>query len=399
MIENNPIPPYLIFARYRSPVDRLRRRLIAVKWHQMRTIRRKAGFVCGVIGWPLIAAYFAYHETVRHGERTKELTGKGRFRQFREQWALSAWYGLAPSAYYNYSFYEDRQRLICRQYLHNQDSRTLYSAFNFGNTALLTEKVVFAEVCSAASLPMIPTLGVFKGGQEIKSSDWENQDLFAKPTDSIGGWGVLGWRFLTDGLYVDGAGARKTREQVIIRLREISKSRPYLLQPRLKNHLELQRLSPGGLCTARILTIRKKDGEILIYGALLKMPTGTALVDNFAAGGLACPIDIQSGVLGTAIGKQLAATRYTHHPDTKEPIEGFNLPDWSRTKDLCIAAHEHFPGFVYLGWDIALTDRGPILVEGNHNPGQVLFQRGSATPIGGSVFNAVCLEHLESATR
>lgn len=31
--------------------------------------------------------------------------------------------------------------------------------------------------------------------------------------------------------------------------------------------------------------------------------------------------------------------------------------------------HERFPGFDLVGWDVLVTPEGPVVIEGNHNPG------------------------------
>jgi len=45
---------------------------------------------------------------------------------------------------------------------------------------------------------------------------------------------------------------------------------------------------------------------------------------------------------------------------------GFVIPFWRETLKVVLRAHaEAFPKFVSLGWDIALTSAGPILIETN----------------------------------
>jgi len=49
-----------------------------------------------------------------------------------------------------------------------------------------------------------------------------------------------------------------------------------------------------------------------------------------------------------------------------DTLVGVSLPFWAETVDLVRKAHyEAFPAFVTLGWDIALTAAGPVLLETN----------------------------------
>ena len=63
------------------------------------------------------------------------------------------------------------------------------------------------------------------------------------------------------------------------------------------------------------------------------------------------------------------------HPDTGAAIEGRAVPLWGEAKALAIAAHREFNDRIAIGWDVAILDDGPILVEGNGNPDLDILQR------------------------
>ena len=55
-----------------------------------------------------------------------------------------------------------------------------------------------------------------------------------------------------------------------------------------------------------------------------------------------------------------------HHDMERDRLLGFVLPFWAQTVSLVCRAHQRaFPAFVTLGWDVALTQNGPILLETN----------------------------------
>jgi hypothetical protein len=66
----------------------------------------------------------------------------------------------------------------------------------------------------------------------------------------------------------------------------------------------------------------------------------------------------------------------THSMVTPElPLVGYRLPDWTEVVRICCEAHRLFPGHALLGWDIALTGRGPVISELNANPLHMSYQR------------------------
>lgn len=99
--------------------------------------------------------------------------------------------------------------------------------------------------------------------------------------------------------------------------------------------------------------------------AALRMPAGKVVVDNFAAGGLASPINARTGELGTAVYKDPRLPSTDMHPDSGHRITGQTLPFWKESLALCQKAHEMFREIATVGWDVAVTDEGPKLLEAN----------------------------------
>jgi Sugar-transfer associated ATP-grasp len=58
-------------------------------------------------------------------------------------------------------------------------------------------------------------------------------------------------------------------------------------------------------------------------------------------------------------------TAVAAHPETGLPFAGFRLPYWSDAMALVATAQRVFPELATLGWDIALTEDGPIIIEAN----------------------------------
>jgi glutathione synthase/RimK-type ligase-like ATP-grasp enzyme len=83
-----------------------------------------------------------------------------------------------------------------------------------------------------------------------------------------------------------------------------------------------------------------------------------------------------------------------HHPDTGAQIEGRKLPLWEEVKELALTAHRLFDDRVVIGWDIAMLDGGPILIEGNGNPDMDIIQRFMTTGLRSKRFGELVGHHL-----
>jgi hypothetical protein len=175
---------------------------------------------------------------------------------------------------------------------------------------------------------------------------------------------------------------------------------PVLLQPRLANHPELARLvGDATLSTVRVITVRSRSGAPEVVGAFLRTSVGDAAIDSFTQGGLSCNVDLDTGRLGPAYTKAGQRPALLH-PRTGVPFEGFTLPFIPQAFRWCSLAHEVFAAMdlrrvPVVGWDLALTGEGPLLVEGNC-PCALQFQKLLHEPLWAhEAFSSGLLSHLE----
>ncbi len=136
----------------------------------------------------------------------------------------------------------------------------------------------------------------------------------------------------------------------------------------IPQHPDLDRLWPHSINTVRAMTILK-DGETYVWGVLFRVgKTEGKPVDNFNNGGLMMPVDVETGVIHCP-GVDLQGKLYETHPVTGVPFNGFQIPCWKEIMDLVKEAAKVVPTVGYVGWDVAVTPTGPVLVEGNEYPG------------------------------
>ena len=139
-------------------------------------------------------------------------------------------------------------------------------------------------------------------------------------------------------------------------------------------HRELMRLSPSGLNTVRVITQLDKNDRVHIIGTRLRITVNSA-VDNLAAGNIAAPIDPETGIVtGPGVYSDITKPDEHRHPVTGVDIVGFQVPFWQETIAMCKAAALIDTRNRSIGWDVAVTDAGPELIEGNHDWCKLLWQ-------------------------
>lgn len=207
-------------------------------------------------------------------------------------------------------------------------------------------------------------------------ADWiaGQDDIIAKPSYRSKGQGVE--RFIRAGDGWRGGDRALNASQLATHLRRVWRQGG-VIQQRLPTHAALAAMSPGALPTLRVVTCLDEQGAPEICAMALRLSAGGPRpVDNFNAGNLVLAVD-GAGRCGPAwrSGGKRPPSRHSSHPVTGIPIEGAPLPDHAAAQALAIRAHDRFrEGFTLIGWDIGLTARGPVLIEGNWNPGTDILQ-------------------------
>ena len=143
----------------------------------------------------------------------------------------------------------------------------------------------------------------------------------------------------------------------------------------VKQHPKMAELNPTSVNCLRIMTVSsetkwvgEKGKHADIMGIIIKTGGAGAVMDNLhAGGGVAIGIDLETGVADTD-GVDWYGNVYEQHPVTGITIRGFEVPFFAETKAFMYEMIEklHIEGVI--GWDIAISDDGPVLIEGNSNP-------------------------------
>lgn len=127
-------------------------------------------------------------------------------------------------------------------------------------------------------------------------------------------------------------------------------------------HHEIAAFCNSSVNTVRLVTILDQDDIHYMY-SVLRMGTG-GLIDGFDGGGIFAPIDVKTGEI-CRNGMDLGGAKYEVHPVSKKKIRGFQVPNWEMVLKLADEAARRLEGVHMIGWDIAVTEEGVSLIEGN----------------------------------
>ena len=138
-------------------------------------------------------------------------------------------------------------------------------------------------------------------------------------------------------------------------------------------HPEMARFSKNAVNTIRTVTIFKDDKVNIVYAAV-KMGGGDSVVDNVhISGGVVTPLDVETGKVRHKA-SDFEGNLYTHHPVTGEYIMDLQVPFWDEYKEYMDKLCRVVDGINYIGWDIAISDKGPVVIEANFKPSPSLIQ-------------------------
>ena len=138
-----------------------------------------------------------------------------------------------------------------------------------------------------------------------------------------------------------------------------------LLETELTQNIKLKELYPKSLNTIQFITVKNK-GKVHITNAVLKIGNGS-IVNNLYYGGMVAKIDLKTGIVTTP-GLDYRDHCYEKHPSTKTKIIDFEIPDFGKLKQYVLNLALKIKNANYVAWDIAITEKGPVLMDASIDP-------------------------------
>lgn len=264
---------------------------------------------------------------------------------------------------------------------------------NSHDPELISDKAIFSQFVKGIGVAVPKTLAIFDPGEKadeafgitdslefvFEREDWLElftrgfpKAFIVKP--ALGQWGAAIdiYRRQDDGSFScksTSLGAEQLYER-IVRKQQYGKC---VIQEVAKNHPDIVTLTgSSALQCLRILTVRSKNDGIKVFSCELKI-AGSAdqETDNFKGGrtgNILCKVAVDTGVIYDAMCLDIGKGEYSHPtrlPLTQQQIIGFKVPHFQAALDITLLAHRSVWGLKFVGWDVAITDQGPLVIEGN----------------------------------
>lgn len=273
--------------------------------------------------------------------------------------------GCAYKEYVTYKFYELDEQVQNELFL-IRDSKKIARKFDTNKkfVTMLTNKELTNQ-CFSAYLKRPWCVNTKISSNEFQRKFANSSRIIYKPLAGNRGRGVEDFTLTDDNIKSVYEILRNLPEGVV---------EEYVVQ-----HPALSELSPSSVNTLRIVMIASEEKTVTPEGekvdipyAALRIGGGHSIIDNFHGGGMVAAVDLESGKLVTDAA-DMDGNVFPKHPVTGVPIKGFQIPYFVEAIEMVKAAQKETGIEGYLGWDIAITETGPVLIEINLRPGVVLL--------------------------
>lgn len=143
-----------------------------------------------------------------------------------------------------------------------------------------------------------------------------------------------------------------------------------ILEEELVQSEEMAKFNPLEMSVVRVTTVLVK-GKVHFFYPCFRMMCGDGEDQRGEMYSYEALIDSETGALVTDGLESRGSVEC--HPVTGMKIKGFRMPEWEDLKRMLEEAALKLPTLRYIGWDVAHTDRGWCIIEGNTN-GEFFFQ-------------------------
>ena len=180
----------------------------------------------------------------------------------------------------------------------------------------------------------------------------KHNPIIVKPLDGSGGIGVEKYE-------IDEESNTKALFNTLLIRKQL------LIEECITQHDDINKLYADSVNSLRLFTFY--DGrDVHILNSVFKIGNG-GVVDNFSSGSMYTFLNDDGVVICPAIDRD--DNYYEVHPLTKKKIIDFKVPYYDDACKLVKKASKEIKDVRYIGWDIAITPKGPVIIEGNCYPG------------------------------
>ena len=126
--------------------------------------------------------------------------------------------------------------------------------------------------------------------------------------------------------------------------------------------------------TLRINTVLDSSGIVHVIRVSFRCGIGESIIDNYSAGGVLYPVNSKFGrIEGPGRTRSRGQTVFVH-PGTDSFMVGREIVFFKEALEMVKSAAKSIPQVRFIGWDVAILENGPVLIEGNTRPGENLIE-------------------------
>jgi len=186
-----------------------------------------------------------------------------------------------------------------------------------------------------------------------------SKKLFIKPVCGRGGKGILIAKRQSSGQYLV--------KDVVVDYDFINAlSGDFIFEAFIQQSDFLMQVYPHSVNTLRAITKREQNGDVSLVGVTLRMGIAGSEIDNGSAGGIAIGIDVNTGTpLRAYASYEFGMEKFYAHPDSGFSFTSLKIPNWTTTRSSIVEAAIALVDINLVGWDIAITDNGIVVIEVN----------------------------------
>jgi hypothetical protein len=296
----------------------------------------------------------------------------------KEMMVCKNFWGCYPFHYYQYNLYRNDKQLSGDQLINYVPEFFFYYLFlPFYNDRrlryLVSDKNTIEQLFRDYAIPQVDTIAKLINShiytstlreidftilnREIEEKNY--QKIFVKPHRGEGGHGIYVFTH-NKGRYIN----KDNQEFNEDFMEKIGKNSDYIIQPGIEQLPEIAQIHPFSVNTFRIAT-ENRDGHTRILCAILRFGRNEKEVDNSDQGGLFVTVDVETGEFGR-YATSMVGELFEKHPDTQFFFRDHKILYWNEIKEFVEDCAKKLAQFSYLGWDIAITKKGPIVIEVNY---------------------------------
>lgn len=259
-------------------------------------------------------------------------------------------FGVNPKEYYWFGFdgKSDQQketfftRKMFRQLLRRNNNQRYVE--------ILNDKYIFSQTYAKFTGRKCIRTGKYMDFSELEDLLQGTERIVYKPKDGSGGMGI---QVIDKADYPD----------LHVLFEKLSSLPDGVAEQWICQHESMSAPYPYAVNCIRVATLYR-EGQCHFLGAVFTLGYNKERIANSLQGALFGLIDMDSGVVVSDL-CNYSDQLFEEHPDTGFKAKGFQVPYWKEILALTAKAAAAVPQVGYVGWDVAVAEDGPVLIEGN----------------------------------